>query len=449
MKSLAAAAVGLLLAPTSSFAALTPQDFAFGSQVTTPGESFAYRVPLPLAVYQGSVREDLGDIRVFNANGELVPFAFARPAAEKMVHRQSISLPLFPLRGDVRAATEALRVTIDSPAGAVRLHTEGGAPAKAGVSQYILDARAVKMPVTALQLIWPDDSKEFSGRVRLEASDDLGAWRTVAESAPLANLRHNGQELVQNRVELRATEAKYWRLSWLGGGASFELTSVLAEPADDRVDRERSTLEVRGRAVPNTRGDTEFDLGGRLPVERVDLQLPDLNTVLSAELLTRTRLQDPWRPIARTAFYRLKTADGELRNEPLRIDVDRDRYWLVRVLAPSGDAASSSTRLSVTWVPDEIEFLAKGAGPFLVAYGSATAGAAEADFSSVPLADRGLSATLSKEQVLGGRTRLMVPPAPFPWTRALLWTALILGAILLAWMAYRLSKESGTGTPRA
>jgi hypothetical protein len=448
MRRLAAASVGLLLAPAWAYAALAPQDFAFGSQVATPAESSAYRVPLPLPVYRGSVRDDLGDLRVFNAGGELVPYAFARPAPERTVHRQTVSLPLFPLHGDVRAATDALRVTIDSPAGAVHWRTEGTAPVKDGVSQYILDGRELKMPVTALQLHWPDDSKEFSGRVRVEASDDLGSWRTVADSAPIANLRHDGQELVQNRVELRATESKYWRLSWLGAGASFDLTSVLAEPADDRVDRERSTLDLDGRALANQRGDWEFDLGGRLPVERVDLQLSDLNSVVRVQLMTRARSSDPWRPIATSSFYRLKTADGELRNGVLRIEVDRDRYWLVHVLAPSVEAAGNPPRLSVTWVADEIEFLAKGAAPFLLAYGNATVGAAETDFSTIPLADRALPATLGPQQILGGQARLAVPPAPFPLKRALLWAALIGAAGLLAWMAYRLSKEI-PGTPRA
>ncbi|HMD73443.1 MAG TPA: DUF3999 domain-containing protein [Steroidobacteraceae bacterium] len=449
MNRLGPVAAVLLLMPALSFAALTPQDFAFGSEVATPGESSAYRVPLPLAVYQGCVAEDLGDIRVFNASGELVPYALARPSAEQTVHRQSVALALFPLHGDVRAATDALRVTIDSPAGAVRLHAEGVVPTHAGVTQYILDGRAVKMPVTALQLHWPDDSKEFSGRVRVEASDDLGAWRPIAESAPLANLHHDGQELVQNRVEFRPTEAKYWRLSWPSGGASFDLVAVMAEPADDRVDRERATLVVDGRAVPNHRDDTEFDLGGRLPVERVDLQLADVNSVVSAELMTRARLQDPWRPAGRGAFYRLKTADGDLHNEPLRIVVARERYWLVRVLAPSGEAATAPMRLSVTWIPDEIEFLARGAGPFLIAYGNASTRADEADFGSIPLADRALPAVLAKQQVLGGQARLAVPPAPFPMQRALLWAALILAATILAWMAYRLSKEAGAGSPRA
>jgi hypothetical protein len=46
--------------------------------------------------------------------------------------------------------------------------------------------------------------------------------------------------------------------------------------------------------------------------------------------------------------------------------------------------------------------------------------------------------------VLGGTERLRPPPPTVPWRMAALWTALGLGVLLLAWMAYRLSKELGS-----
>jgi hypothetical protein len=61
---------------------LSPHDFAFGLPVTTTHEAAAYRFSLPLIVYQDTVREDLGDIRLFNAGGVAVPFSLLRPAVQ-------------------------------------------------------------------------------------------------------------------------------------------------------------------------------------------------------------------------------------------------------------------------------------------------------------------------------------------------------------------------------
>jgi hypothetical protein len=39
-------------------------------------------------------------------------------------------------------------------------------------------------------------------------------------------------------------------------------------------------------------------------------------------------------------------------------------------------------------------------------------------------------------------------PAEFPWKRVLLWAVLALSVCLLAWMAYRVTREMGENAPR-
>jgi hypothetical protein len=435
------------LASVASPAEVSPASFAFGMPVVTPAAAAAYRVSLPIGVYQGTAREDLADIRVFNARGEVVPYALSRPSARALPPALGIALPLFALRGDSPAAADAVRVTIDSPNAAVKLQTQGAAAAIGAVKQYILDGRPLGDPVAALRLAWPDDAVDFAGRLRVDASDDFISWRTLAEAAPVANLHHGGEQLVENHIELPATRAKYWRLSWIGRSAPFELTSVVAQPADGRLEAERSTLETAGSASGVARGEYQFDLGARLPIERVNLGLPELNTVAAVELLSRMDPQDPWRHVAARQFYRVNTADGELRNGPIDIATDSDRYWLARGVGSKGTGRAEPVRLQVAWTPSEIVFLARGSGPFMLAYGNTAAAPAETDLSSIPTAVTVLRATLGVRRELGGQARLAKPAVELPWKRLLLWAVLALSVCLLAWMAYRLSKEIGGRIP--
>jgi hypothetical protein len=435
-----------LLARVTTAADLSPADFAFGMPVATAADAAAYRAALPLGVYQDMVREDLADIRVFNARGEVVPYALIRPSARTLPRGPGTALPLFALRDDSPAAADAVRVTIDSPTAAFKLQTQGAIAATGAIKQYILDGRPLGVPVAALQLAWPDEAADFTGRLRVDASDDFAVWRTLAEAAPIANLHANGRQLVNNRVELAASRAKYWRLSWIGKSAPFVLTSVVAEPADSRIEVERSTLEVAG-SVRGAPGEYQFDVGARLPIERINLGLPEINTVVAMELLSRRHPQDPWRHVAGRQFYRINTADGELRNEPIDIATDSDRYWLARTVDHSGTSAANPLRLQVHWTPSDVEFLARGSGPFMVAYGSASAPAAETDLSSMPAAVTVMHATLGARQALGGPARLAPPAAEFPWKRVLLWAVLAIGVCLLAWMAYRLSKDMDGSLP--
>ncbi len=432
-----------LLPGTSVVQALTlsPQDFAFGLPVITTKDAAAYRFSLPIAVYQSTYREDLGDIRVFNARGDVVPFALLRATAQSPIHKTPQPLSLFPLHEGSRVVIDGVRVRIDSPGSAVKLQTQNGTRVDASVNQYILDARGLDAAISGLLLKWPETASEYSGRVRVEASDDLGSWRTVVATAPIANLHANGQALIENRVPLTPTTAKFWRLSWLGTAPAFELTSVLAEPADGLVEPVRTVLEVVGTPDPANADGYSFDLGAHPPVTRFNVLLPEANTVVGIELSSRRATRDPWHPVKRAGFYRLKTPDGEQQNAPLEITTDDDRYWHARI-AGSGSLPHAPLRLHVEWVPNDVTFVARGQGPFLLVYGNATATPAETDLSQVPAALEIAPATIGSPQVLGGSIRLVAKPAAFPWIRAVLWSVLLLAVVLLAWMAYRLLRET-------
>ena len=447
MKHLVCCLIGLLGSPFVQAQALVPQDFAFGLPVSTTQVAAAYRFPLPLAVYQDAFREDLGDLRLFNARGSAVPFSLFRPATQEQIHEPAIALPVFPLHEGARVVIDGIRVTIDSPQSAIDLQTQNGRAFALSANQYILDARALDAAVSALRLSWPETASDYSGRVRVEASDDLGSWRTIIAAAPIANLHANGQSLTENRIALTTTTTKYLRITWLGSPPEFELTSVLAEPADSIVEPVRAALEVSGSPDPTNATDYLFDLGARPPISRVNLLLPEANTTVDVELWSRRTSREPWRFVTRAGFYRLKTPDTEQQNAPLEIGVDADRYWRAKI-SRSPISSQAPLRLHVEWIPNELTFLAQGEGPFLLAYGNATAVRAEADFSHIPPTLQIASATVGSPRVLGGPNRLAAKPPTFPWMRAVLWSVLLLAVILLAWMAYRVSKDLIPSTER-
>jgi Protein of unknown function (DUF3999) len=411
---------------------LSPHDFAFGLPVFTTQEAAAYRFLLPLTVYQDSVREDLGDIRLFNAGGVAVPFALLRPAVQAPIHKPAIALPLFPLHEGSRVVIDGIHVTIE----------QNGSAGNLFANQYILDGRALDSAVSALRMSWPDAASEYSGRVSVEISDDLGSWRPIVAAAPIANLRANGRMLIENRIALAPTAAKYWRIKWLGAPPAFEITAVVAEPAESPAAPVRATLEAGGTPDPVNANDYLFDLGAHAPVSRVNVLLPEVNTIVGVELSSRRMAKDPWRVVARAGFYRLKTADAEQQNAPLEVRVDDDRYWRARITDGAGPPRVP-LRLHVEWVPNEVTFLAQGQGPFLLAYGNATAIRAEADLSQIPATLQIAPAAVGSRQVLGGSARLVGNPPDFPWMRAVLWGVLVLAVILLAWMAYHLANEPG------
>jgi hypothetical protein len=420
--------------------AISPKDFAYGQMAIPARAAAAYRFPLPLAVYQNTVREDLADLRVFNAEGVVVPFSLSRPAAQSLIYKTPIAVPLFPLHEGAQILIDGVHLTVNSAGSAVTLQTQNGTTASTVVRQYLLDARTLDATLSALQLGWHDGAPEYTGRLSVEVSDDLAAWRSVVAAAPIANLRANGQTLIENRAEFPPTKAKFWRLSWLGRAPNFELTSVLSEPAASVADPDRVSLEVNGVADSKNPREYDFDLGTHPPVSRVNVLLPDPNSVFDIELSSRSSANTPWRMIMHSGFYRLKAPDAEQQNSLVAVSPDTDRYWRARILG-AGNSPQSPLRLHVEWIPNEVTFLAQGHAPFLLAYGNASAGSAEADWSRLPNSLEIAPATLGPVEVTGGTARLLAKPEPFPRTRVALWSVLLLAVLVLGWMAYRLSKD--------
>jgi uncharacterized protein DUF3999 len=420
-----------------------PQDFAYGIPIQTPIAATAYRFTVPVEVFNQAAHGDLRDVRIFNASGDVVPYELRPVSPSQIMPAQGPALPLYPLHGDAHATLNGVRITIHSQGTAVHLQTAKVSPDPHVITRYVLDARQITQPLSGLNLHWPDGAAEFSGSVRIESSDDLGDWTVVKSEAPVINLAASGSQLIQSRLEFQSTRANFWRLTWVGKTPPFELDAVMAAIAVDRPATPQSALVLGGSRATNKEGELTFDLGASLPVTQINLLLPDSNSVHKVALLSRAHATDPWREVIQGEFYRVGTGSSEHANEPMRIPTDTDRFWLAR--ENQSAAPTDNLQLQVAWNAIELVFLAKGSGPYLLAYGNTSAPASSVALDPLIKGVTVAAARTGRSYNLGGIDRLRPAPKTLPWRMALLWAALALAVGILAWMAYRLSSEL---TPR-
>jgi hypothetical protein len=424
-------------------AELRPQDFAFGMPIETPTAGTAYRFTIPVEVFTKVAHEDLRDIRVFNAGGAVVPYESRQALPKPSKRGQGASLPLFPLHGDARATLNGVRVTIHSEGAELDLQTGAASADPHVITSYVLDARQITQPLSGFELHWPDDAPEFSGSVRVESSDDLGSWHIVKGEAPVIHLLTGDSRLTQSLLEVPSTKSKFWRLTWMGKTAPFELTSVIAQTTLDAPVVPQSTVTASGIRGGNKENELGFDLGAKLPVTQLNLVLPESNSMVKVELLSRARSTDPWRTITQGEFYRVNVGSSDHHNEPIHIPSNPDRFWLARQIQPAGSLGD--VKLQATWDAMDLVFLAQGSGPFQLAYGNASAESSSVTLDPSLKGVAVLQAQTGPSHVLGGADRLRPPPRTVPWRMMTLWLTLGLGVLLLAWMAYRLSKELRRG----
>jgi hypothetical protein len=336
---------------------------------------------------------------------------------------------------------DGLQISVESQGAAVRVQADHQSTVPPPITSYVVDARALTLPLSALQLNWPGSAPDFSGSLRVESSDDLAVWQLLKSGSPVVNLHADGAQLVQSRVEFPATKAKFWRLGWVGKPAPFELSSVTADTAVGSPQVERVNLTVPAISRDDKRREFSFDLGARLPVSQISIELPESNSVAKLQILSRAHPTDTWRQVTEGDFFRVQGGASERTNDPITIATDFDRFWLARLTPPDTAIGNAAPKLQVAWNARDLVFLARGSGPFVLAYGNGSAATASSDLSRLLKGVSVQRAELGTPRSAGGPARLQPAPRVVPWKMVILWSTLGVGIMLLGWMAYRLSRE--------
>lgn len=207
-----------------------PQSFAATAPIALAGDGPYYRLSLPLDVHFAARFPDLSDLRVFNREGEAVPFSIirARPRAEQAVARSEVKW--FPLQGSETAPELLPEIRVERRAdGTVVSITgderrAGDAPALRG---YLLDLGRGKDGARALELDWDPAVTGFQ-QISVETSDDLQHWRRWPETVELARLEYQGQRIERRQFDLpRGDRAAYLRLLWHDPATAPPLTSAV------------------------------------------------------------------------------------------------------------------------------------------------------------------------------------------------------------------------------
>jgi hypothetical protein len=455
--------IPLALISVAAPAAEKPSDFAWSLPIEADGSDDSYQFDLPSALYRGIARRDAGDLRVFNAAGEVVPHGFHHQTSAQAAKPQPRALTPFPLKGIAAQGVDSLHVRLERSGGKTIFQLDqrtGGGKTPAAVLGYLLDATALDQPMQALELsvTAPID---YAGRVRVEASMDLARWDIIVAGAPLLSLEHAGAKLEQRRVEFAPLKTKYLRLSWTGLPAEARLNNVLAETNVSPVAIARQWDAVTGVAVADKPGEYSFDLSGNFPVDRLRLGLPQQNTLAQVEFLSRNRASDPWRLASRGVVYRLHRQGAEILSPEISIATNPDRYWLLRVDQKGGGLGAGDPRLLAGWVPHRLVFVARGGSPFTLAYGNRDAVPSNYAMDTLVRGYDAKPGATGLEQVKMTQvasvppTRLKSPDLQLPAVlggaviardsveikKVILWFGLVAAVLLLGWMAWRLLRR--------
>ena len=447
----------LLMLPPAAAATVELDDFAYGRPLSLTAKGAVYRLELPQDVYVAVTRGDLGDIRIFNSAGTAVPHVLRRPPKlneELVVHN---ALPIFPLyRQDASSGSEGLSVRVEKGLDGAIIDVQSE-EAKGGTKQelvgYIIDASKHEFRIDELDIAWQSDKADNVATVSLASSHDLTHWTTIVPKATLALMQYSGHRISKTKIPLHAQGGGYLRLSWPSTQNRITVEKITAIRKSKKLEPVRAwaTFSSTTAVKAPTRGAQafEYDSAAHFPADRLRLHFDDRNTLAQARVYSRPDLDADWTFRQKDLIYDLRfEAEARIQNT-LAFASTTNRYWRVEIEEGTGDGSADPPKAELGWLPHELVFVARGEGPFMLAYGSARLG-------EEPHAGRAsdlLTAVMGSEEeslikeaallpriVLGGPDLLVPELPPPPWRKWILWGVLILGVGLVAWIALSLAR---------
>jgi hypothetical protein len=432
-----------------------PADFAWRATLDTGGRSGLVRVAVPGDALARVQSRDAADLRVFDAQGRPVPFAFFTtplpPAAAPEETPAFAALPLFTAEAG-SPTSGAVQVRIEQNGQDRTVWMQAAAPAASAAATArlpaaVFDTRAQKDAVAGL-VVRARLPANMPVRFDVATSTDLANWTPVPASGRIYHFEGAGAP-ANERLAFAAPvslQDRYLRLDWSG-------------QADVAVDAIAGLLPAR-RPPPGYPGADltqpiadgpaalEWQLGFAMPLRRLEVRTTRADTLVPVRVLGRNQASEPWRPLAQAVVYRLGAGAEETTNAPIELPHPSVR-WL-RVEATHAARLEGVPLVArVGFDPLELVFVAGNAGPYRLAAGRA--GTPPSALSLAVLA----SATTQRIEDLPaariGQTERDAVPAVAWWARWLphgldaktagLWFVLAVGVLLLAGVSWSLLRQ--------
>lgn len=444
----------LLLVPVMLPAqGVVPQenDFAYAVPLEVDGDGALYVFDLPAGVYRYSTRKDLGDMRIFNGYGRLVPHLLRPGVSRDAMLQPPLGLRFYPLHRSAEGRAQ-IHIATDREGRIHDLWQRGQLQPEATPGRYLIDASELDKPIESLLLEWDETAESFLVPVSLAYSNDLASWRQLPDTATLAALRYEGYRLVQREIHLPPVEANYFRITWPLGEKGIRLRSVRAKPVHGAGSVTRHWLRLSPRGDATRQGVYEFRADGHYPVDRIRIDLPQPDTVVRVRLLSRAEGEgQPWQLRHQGLIYHLQRDGYRLRHNTVQLSGVNDPNWRLEIGMEGGGSLEGEPQLALGWVPHRLYFVTRGEMPFRLAFGAAGIDAPRSRPAQLQealeqaLQGNGFIKTASSgpRYELGGEQRLQSEPQQGSRLHWALWSVLIFGVLLLFLATRRRHRQMG------
>ena len=464
----------LTLALTCARAGMAaPADAASTLPLTLSGTGPYYTLGVNMTARQASRQLDLSDLRVRNAAGDAMAFAWAQmPTPDPQPEHVPARLYKVPLPpADAASSIE-------------------GRPRQA----WIVDTKDGRQDLLQLAL-GLEPGAQGTWTLRIESSDDLQHWRTLQSEAQLVQLQALPQvgadgalaseadrdHLSSDAIDLDNVPARFLRLTTAPRSAIPPLVSAAVARAPHRPAPPALEWSEPLVATSCEANSCDYALPRNVPIDALQIAPTDVDTIGQVVVSGRNdasrgptkrhsllrgslhalrlkadrsaeRMGPTWDTAAVASVYWLSQAGGEpdLHSPPVRLPGESWTALRLETFGPIRQLGHGAPTIRLGVRPRQLVFVARGAGPFVLAHAAPTeqtAAMSLAQLIPARAADAALPAAtaivtapaaVAASSSTPTATPVAVPTSPnSPW----LWAALLAGLALMGAMAWSLLRQ--------
>lgn len=416
------------------------------------GSEPLYQTTLTKEAYQASHRDYLEDMTILNAAGEQVPYAILPDEVLNPTKNLGESQPLkiFKIQNGAKKANNQINIDLKQN-GNTSINLTNNQAAQEPKVGYLFDLGKKHPILKKIKVDWQGAEGKLIA-MQAFTSNNLKDWTNIGQSVLFKNTS-DGQTILQNTIEPYAfTEERYLQLRPSEiDDVDFKLISVSAEysKAHNPILPQlwHTLTQLNREQAQSGIINIDFESAARYPANYLRIDLPELNTITNVQVLARNQSDAPWEPIISAPIYRLNKQGRDTVNPDIKINPKIARFWRLQFNQSQGGIGAESPTLTIGWLTKTVIWNARGKAPYTIRFGNNTPTANMVSISNlipdytpekiktIPVAN--LSTVNNEPEDKNVNPWVTAPD----YKRWLLWAGLALGVLLLAGMAYSLSKS--------
>ena len=376
----------------------TPIQLPVNDNKTSP----YFALQIPIALYPQSADSHLSDLKLRNAKGDFLNYAWL-DQTEETVKLASHTLPIFPVLSHAENDQSAIKISRQSDGSLVAqtqpLTTEKNMRT---ISAWIIDASKLNSQSRYIQARVRID-KDFQGiaPLRIEASEDFTHWTSLSNMEKLVQLQHQNEQIQKLSINLHHSYAKYLRLTWLPAAqAAPPILSLEIDTQEQASIAPKMQWTAPIKASQCDALSCEYAVPARTPIDSLRLHLAEKNTLARVAIfgelpptISPTKVHHHFRnplyvlrhqkqlsatPTAQTIFlgditaYRLEQADGEITTEDFALNAYA--FNKIRLQVPAGLKSLGANPPTITLgsLTRSLVFIARGDAPYSIVFSPKT-----------------------------------------------------------------------------